>query len=158
MTDREKLPDRRVGEIRLRSNCMLTEYYKRPGITAEAIVDGWYHTGDMGYIMDGELFITGRKKDLIIVGGKNIYPQDLEAIANHIPGIYPGRAVAFGLLDERIGSEVIVMVAELKPDLDGLTPAEIERQSAPADCCPDRGNPGRYAPGRGALGNQNLQR
>jgi acyl-CoA synthetase (AMP-forming)/AMP-acid ligase II len=125
--DREKLPDRRVGEIRLRSNCMLTEYYKRPGITAEAIVDGWYHTGDMGYIVDGELYITGRKKDLIIVGGKNIYPQDLEAIANHIPGIYPGRAVAFGLLDERIGSEVIVMVAELKPDLDGLIPSEIER-------------------------------
>jgi acyl-CoA synthetase (AMP-forming)/AMP-acid ligase II len=125
--DLAKLPDRQVGEIKLRSNCMLTEYYKRPGITAEAMVDGWYYTGDMGYIADGELYITGRKKDMIIVGGKNIYPQDLEAIANHIPGIYPGRAVAFGLLDERIGSEVIVMVAELKPDLDGLTPAEIER-------------------------------
>ena len=125
--NRVELPERSAGEIRLRSNCMLTEYYKRPGITAEAIDDGWYHTGDMGYIADGELYITGRKKDLIIVGGKNVYPQDLEAIANHIPGIYPGRAVAFGLLDERIGSEVIVMVAELKPDLDGQTPAEIER-------------------------------
>ncbi|MFN2146706.1 MAG: AMP-binding protein [Anaerolineales bacterium] len=126
--DRNELPERRVGEIKLRSNCMLTEYYKRPGITAEAIVDGWFHTGDMGYIADGELYITGRKKDLIIVGGKNVYPQDLEAIANHIPGIYPGRAVAFGLVDERIGSEVIVMVAELQPDLDGTTPEEIERE------------------------------
>ena len=81
----------------------------------------------MGYISEGELYITGRKKDLIIVGGKNIYPQDLEAIANHIPGIYPGRAVAFGLFDERIGSEVIVMVVELQSELDGRTPQEIER-------------------------------
>jgi fatty-acyl-CoA synthase len=125
--DGQRLDERQVGEIILRSNCMLTEYYKRPGITAEAIVDGWYFTGDMGYITDGELFITGRKKDMIIVGGKNIYPQDLEAIANHVPGIYPGRAVAFGLFDERIGSEVVVMVAELRPDLDGFTPTDIER-------------------------------
>jgi acyl-CoA synthetase (AMP-forming)/AMP-acid ligase II len=74
---------------------------------------GWYATGDMGYISDGEVYISGRKKDLIIVGGKNVYPQDLEAIANVIPGIYPGRAVAFGMLDERLGSEAVVMVCEL---------------------------------------------
>jgi acyl-CoA synthetase (AMP-forming)/AMP-acid ligase II len=122
-----RLQERQVGEIILKSNCMLTEYYKRPEITAEAIKDGWYYTGDMGYIADGQLYITGRKRDLIIVGGKNVYPQDLEAIANHIPGIYPGRAVAFGLFDERIGSEVIVMVAELLSDLDGRTPEDIER-------------------------------
>jgi len=123
-----RLEDRQVGEIILRSDCMLTEYYRRPEITAEAIKDGWYFTGDMGYIAEDELYITGRKKDLIIVGGKNVYPQDLEAIANHIPGIYPGRAVAFGLFDERIGSEVIVMVAELQSELDGRTPLEIERE------------------------------
>ncbi len=126
--DGSHLPERNVGEIILRSNCMLTEYYKRPKVTAEAIQDGWYYTGDMGYLSGGELFITGRKKDLIIVGGKNVYPQDLEAIANHVPGIYPGRAVAFGLFDERIGSEVVVMVAELQDDLDGRTPPEIERE------------------------------
>ena len=125
--DGTRLKERLVGEIVLRSDCMLTEYYRRPGITAEAIRDGWYYTGDMGYLANGELYITGRKKDLIIVGGKNIYPQDLEAIANHVRGIYPGRAVAFGLFDERIGSEVVVMVAELQPDLDSRTPLEIER-------------------------------
>jgi acyl-CoA synthetase (AMP-forming)/AMP-acid ligase II len=126
--DGTRLPERNLGEIVLRSDCMLSGYYNRPEITAEAVRAGWYHTGDMGYLAGGELYITGRMKDLIIVGGKNIYPQDLEAIANHIPGIYPGRAVAFGLFDERIGSEVIVMVAELLPELDGITPAEIERQ------------------------------
>ncbi|MEJ2757535.1 MAG: AMP-binding protein, partial [Anaerolineales bacterium] len=125
--DSNRLPDRAVGEVILRSNSMLTEYYKRPEVTAEAIRDGWYYTGDMGYIAGGELYITGRKKDLIIVGGKNVYPQDLEAIANHVEGIYPGRAVAFGVFDERIGSESIVMVAELLPERNGATPPEIER-------------------------------
>jgi acyl-CoA synthetase (AMP-forming)/AMP-acid ligase II len=110
----EPLPDRSVGEIALRSDCMLSGYYRRPDLTADAIRGGWYHTGDMGYISSGELFITGRKKDLIIVGGKNIYPQDLEAIANHIPGLVPGRSVAFGLYDPALGSENIVMVCELE--------------------------------------------
>jgi fatty-acyl-CoA synthase len=107
------LPDRQVGEIALRSNCMLSGYYRRPDLTSSTIRSGWYLTGDMGYLADGELFITGRKKDLIIVGGKNIYPQDLETIANQIPGLVPGRVVAFGLFDESLGSENIVMVCEL---------------------------------------------
>lgn len=126
--DGSRLEERQVGEVILRSNSMLTEYYKRPEVTAEAIRDGWYYTGDMGYIAGEELFITGRKKDLIIVGGKNVYPQDLEAIANHVEGVYPGRAVAFGLYDERVGSESIVMVAELLPQSNGRTPQDIERE------------------------------
>ncbi len=77
-----RLPDRRVGEIALRSDCMLSGYYRRPDLTAQSIRAGWYYTGDMGYLADGQLYVTGRKKDMIIVGGKNIYPQDLEAIAN----------------------------------------------------------------------------
>ena len=109
-----RLPDRRVGEIALRSDCMLSGYYRRPDLTAQSIRAGWYYTGDMGYIAEGELYVTGRKKDMIIVGGKNIYPQDLEAIANTTPGISPGRSVAFGLYDRNLGSENIVMVCELE--------------------------------------------
>jgi acyl-CoA synthetase (AMP-forming)/AMP-acid ligase II len=120
-----RLEERRVGEIALRSNCMLSEYYRRPEITAEAIRDGWYHTGDMGYLAGGELYITGRKKDLIIVGGKNVYPQDLEAIANTLPGLAPGRSVAFGMMDPALGSENIVMVCEL----DGSGLSETEKRS-----------------------------
>lgn len=99
---------------------MLSGYFRRPDLSANAIQNGWYLTGDMGYIAEGNLYITGRKKDLIIVGGKNIYPQDLEASANEIPGIVPGRSVAFGLFDSSLGSENIVMVCELD---DGLLPA-----------------------------------
>jgi acyl-CoA synthetase (AMP-forming)/AMP-acid ligase II len=111
--ERSQMPDRCVGEIALKSDFMLSGYYKRPDLTEKAMTkDGWYLTGDMGYLTDGELYITGRKKDLIIVGGKNVYPQDIEAIANRTQGIHPGRAVAFGVLDERLGSEKVVVVAE----------------------------------------------
>lgn len=107
------LEERRVGEIALRSEFMLSGYYKRPDLTGQAITkDGWFLSGDTGYLAEGELYITGRKKDLIIVGGKNIYPQDIEAIANRTPGIRPGRAAAFGVVDERVGSEKIVVVCE----------------------------------------------
>jgi acyl-CoA synthetase (AMP-forming)/AMP-acid ligase II len=111
--DGTRLPDRQEGEIIVRSGCMLSEYYRRPDLTAEVMIDGWYRTGDMGYLADGHLYVSGRKKDLIIVGGKNVYPQDLEAIANVTPGIYPGRAAAFGVYDDIQGTETIVMVAEL---------------------------------------------
>ncbi|MFN8563239.1 MAG: AMP-binding protein [Anaerolineae bacterium] len=59
--------------------------------------DGWYLTGDRGYIADGEIYIVGRSKDLIINAGKNVYPQDIEAIVNTVDGIHAGRAVAFGV-------------------------------------------------------------
>lgn len=108
----EELPERTIGEIALRSNCMLNEYYKRPDLTQSAFRDGWYLTGDLGYLANGEIYITGRKKDLIIVGGKNIYPQDIERIAAEVNGVYPGRVVAFGVMDEMMGTEEVVVVAE----------------------------------------------
>jgi acyl-CoA synthetase (AMP-forming)/AMP-acid ligase II len=94
---------------------MLTEYYHRPKTTEKAFLDGWYLTGDFGYMLDGEVYITGRKKDLIIVGGKNIYPQDLERIAMNVPGVHPGRVVAFGIFSTRAGTEQVVIVAEVDP-------------------------------------------
>jgi fatty-acyl-CoA synthase len=107
-----ELPERHVGEIALHSDCMLTGYYNRPELTRSAFQDGWYLTGDLGYLANDELYITGRKKDLIIVGGKNIYPQDLERLANETPGVHPGRAAAFGVFDEQAGTEEVVLVAE----------------------------------------------
>ncbi len=110
------LPDRHIGEIALRSNCMLTEYYHRPDATQKAFRDGWFLTGDYGYMLNGEVYITGRKKDLIIVGGKNIYPQDLERIAMTVPGVHPGRVVAFGLFSQKAGTEQVVIVAEAETE------------------------------------------
>ena len=107
-----EVPDRVIGEISLQSDCMLTGYFNRPDLTEKAFRDGWYLTGDYGYVSGGELFVSGRKKDMIIVGGKNIYPQDLESLTYEVPGVHAGRSVAFGLYDETQGTEEVVIIAE----------------------------------------------
>lgn len=120
------LADRQVGEVLLRSDCMLSGYYRRPEETARALRGGWYHTGDLGYLAGGELYVSGRIKDLIIVGGKNIYPQDLEELAMQAPGVHPGRVSAFGVEDAEAGTEAVVVVAEV----DSSDPAEREQIAA----------------------------
>lgn len=109
----EPVSERRVGELAIRSDCMLTEYFRRPDLTARAFHDGWYLTGDYGYLSGGEVFVTGRKKDLIIVGGNNVYPQDLEFVADGVEGVHPGRTVAFGVENEEAGTEDVVVLFEL---------------------------------------------
>jgi fatty-acyl-CoA synthase len=110
---RQQLPDRQVGEIALRSDCMLTGYYQRKDVTRQAFYEGWFLTGDLGYMVGEEVYVVGRKKDLIIVGGKNIYPQDLETLANQVPGVHQGRVVAFGVYSPEMGTEEVVIVAEV---------------------------------------------
>ncbi len=110
------LPERHAGEIALRSDCMLTGYYHRSDATEKAFREGWYLTGDIGYMAGGEVFVSGRKKDLIIVGGKNIYPQDLELLAYEVPGVHAGRASAFGIFNDSTGTEDVVLVAEVETD------------------------------------------
>jgi fatty-acyl-CoA synthase len=122
-SDGTELPDAQVGEIALRSDCMLTGYYNRPRESQEALRDGWYLTGDYGYLSEGELFVSGRKKDMIIVGGKNVYPQDLEFLSYEIPGVHAGRTVAFGVYNAETGTEDVYMVAES----DALEASEQER-------------------------------
>ncbi|MBK9600344.1 MAG: AMP-binding protein [Anaerolineales bacterium] len=111
--DGKSLPDKVIGEVALQSDCMLTGYYHRPDATEKALRDGWYLTGDYGYTLNSEVFVAGRKKDMIIVGGKNVYPQDLESLAYEVPGIHAGRAVAFGIEDAKAGTEEVVIVAEV---------------------------------------------
>ena len=108
---RERL-ERHIGEIAIHSDCMLAGYFNRDDLTAKAFHEGWYLTGDLGYLAGGEVYITGRKKDLIIVGGKNIYPQDLEELAGQARGVHAGRVVAFGVFNDQTGTEDAVVVAE----------------------------------------------
>ncbi len=118
----EDLPERHLGEIAISSDCMLTGYYHRLDLSKKAFYDGWYLTGDLGYLANGEIYVTGRKKDLIIVGGKNIYPQDLENLASEVQGVHPGRVAAFGVPNEATGTEDVVIIAEAdfpKNDIDG---------------------------------------
>jgi len=123
----ESLPEGHVGEILIRSDSMLAGYYNRPDLTSLSLHDGWYWSGDLGFVLDRELYVTGRKRDLIIVGGKNIYPQDLEEIACAHPLIHDGRAVAFGLYNPDLGTEEIVLVAETEQLSDLGDPSLVEK-------------------------------
>ncbi len=120
--------DGHVGEILVRSDCLFEGYYNRPDLTAKAIVDGWYHTGDLGFTLEGELYVVGRKKDLIIVGGENIYPQDIEEIAASHPAIRDGRVIAIGVYNSDLGTEEIVIVAEVESEQLLANGLEIERE------------------------------
>lgn len=122
------LPDRYVGEVMIRSNSMFTGYYGRPDLTELAFRDGWFHTGDMGYVAEGQIYICDRKKDLIIVGGKNIYPHDIEAIAKTILDTNAGQVAAFGVQDKELGTESAVLVCELRGNPDASERDELTRQ------------------------------
>ena len=123
-----KLADGEVGEILVKSDCLFDGYYNRPDLSAEAIVEGWYRTGDLGFLLDGELYVVGRKKDLLIVGGENIYPQDIEEIAGAHPAIHDGRVIAMGVFNPELGTEDIVVVAEVEREELLADALEIERE------------------------------
>lgn len=127
-SNRNRLPERSVGEIAVRTGFLFSGYHQDPERTAGVMQDGWYYTGDLGYLANGHLYVCGRKKDLIIKGGQNIHPEDLEIVANSVPGIKPGRAVAFGIDDARTGSEKIVMVCELATGIDIEKKGDIGRE------------------------------
>ena len=124
----EELTEGRVGEIAIQSDSLFQGYYNRPDLTAQAIRDGWYYSGDLGFVMDGELYVVGRKKDLLIVGGENIYPQDIEEIVCSHAAIHDGRAIAFGMFNPELGTEDIVVVAEVQSEDDLQRADDIERE------------------------------
>ena len=105
--------EREVGELEIRGTSVTTGYYKRPESTAETFRQGWLRTGDLAYLIDGELVMCGRIKDMIIVGGRNVYPQDIETAVASVEGVRAGNVIAFGV-DGRHGREAIVVVAESK--------------------------------------------
>ncbi len=114
-TDARSLPDRRVGRVLVRGPSLMRGYDGRPEET-EAVLsgEGWLDTGDLGYLLDGALAITGRAKDLIIINGRNIWPQDLEwTIEQAFPEIRTGNVAAFSV-DEH-GQEVLILAAESAP-------------------------------------------
>jgi len=117
--------DGAVGEIVIRGASVFSGYYKSADETASAFRDGWFQTGDLGFRLDGELYVTGRRKDLLICHGKNFYAHDIEALVGEVSGVKPGRAVAFGLHNEVSGSEDVVVV------LESTLPEGPERQALP---------------------------
>ena len=113
--DRMEVPERHVGEVAIRSRARFHEYYKNTRATTSALdADGWYFSGDMGYRVDNILFITGRKSDMIIAGGVNIYPQDIESIVAEHAAAVAGRIAAIGVDDPELGTQKILLIVESK--------------------------------------------
>jgi fatty-acyl-CoA synthase len=116
-----ELAEREVGELQISGTSLTTGYYKRPDLNAALLKDGWLRTGDLGYFVTPpggsrpELVICGRIKDVIIIAGRNIYPEDIERAAGAVEGVRPGNVIAFGI-DGSKGKETVVVVAEVKGD------------------------------------------
>ncbi|MBF0235771.1 MAG: AMP-binding protein, partial [Desulfamplus sp.] len=128
------MPSGHVGEFWIRSDFLFFGYFRRRELSETALhlnannhetnnlskdsqpTSKWFKTGDLGFILDGHLYITGRKKDLIIIQGKNIYPSDVENTVRKIPNIIPGRVVVFSTIDESLGTERLVVLAEAEDD------------------------------------------
>ena len=122
------LPEASVGEIAIRSDSLFEGYYNRPDLTNKAIREGWYYSGDLGFFLNGELYVVGRKKDLLIIGGENIYPQDIEEIVCSHSAIHDGRAIALGVFNPELGTEDIVVVAEVEKKEDLREAERIDRE------------------------------
>jgi acyl-CoA synthetase (AMP-forming)/AMP-acid ligase II len=108
------LPERRVGTVWLRSNCLFAGYRGDAALTARTLVDGWLDTGDRGYLADGALYFVARGKDVIVVGGEKYSPQEIEEVVNRVPGVREGCAAVFGVLNEQLGTEAVAGVIETR--------------------------------------------
>jgi fatty-acyl-CoA synthase len=131
--DQRLCADREVGELQIRGTSVTPGYFRRPDATAALFTtDGWMRTGDLGYLINGELVVCGRMKDVIIVGGRNVWPEDIERAVGQIAGVRPGNVIAFGIEGHK-GKENVVVVAEARiPDtgtieLDDVRGAVAER-------------------------------
>jgi len=108
------LPPRRLGRILVRSPSLMREYLGQPAATAAALEGGWLDTGDLGFVEEGELFVHGRAKDVVVVRGANHAPEEFEACLEGLAGLRPGCAVALGV-EADDGSEGLVLLAERSP-------------------------------------------
>jgi fatty-acyl-CoA synthase len=111
----DELQEREVGELEIRGTSVTPGYYKRPDANVELFHDGWLRTGDLAYLVDGEMVMCGRIKDMIIVGGRNVYPEDVERALANVEGVRAGNIIAFGV-DGATGKEGLIVVAESKSD------------------------------------------
>lgn len=123
--DSRPLPDGEVGRIVVRAPSVMPGYFGRPDLTAQVLADGWLDGGDLGFVHAGELFVTGRSKDTIIIRGANHAPQDFEAALDGLAGVRAGCAVAVAYPSAESGEEALAILAEVTPEATPELPADI---------------------------------
>lgn len=135
------LPERHVGSIQFRGPSSMQGYYRNSDATLAIYHQGWWDSGDLGYLVDGEIYVTGRKKDVIIKAGRNYYAPEIEDAACDAPGVRKGCVAAFGVVDKKSGTEKIVVVVEKKQKTDlsdeKITATISENISAKIGAIPD---------------------
>jgi 1-acyl-sn-glycerol-3-phosphate acyltransferase len=109
-----ELEDRREGRLQFRGPSATAGYFRNPAKTRELLVGEWLDSGDLAYTVLGDVFITGRSKDIIIRAGRNIYPHEVEEAVGDIPGVRKGCVVVFGAPDPRAGTERVIVIAETR--------------------------------------------
>lgn len=112
--ENRELPDRTVGNLQFKGPSSMQGYYNNPTATAAVYHHGWIDSGDLAYLVDGEVYITGRRKDLIIKAGRNIYPAEIEECVGKVQGVRLGCVAAFGVTDLERSTEQLVIVAETR--------------------------------------------
>jgi acyl-CoA synthetase (AMP-forming)/AMP-acid ligase II len=112
-----ELSEGRIGEIQVGGDSVMSEYFRNAPATRQAFQDGHVRTGDFGFVLDGELFVVGRRKETIIKGGRNLYPYDIEAAAANVAGVRKGRVVALGVSNPATGTQDVVLLFETKQTL-----------------------------------------
>jgi acyl-CoA synthetase (AMP-forming)/AMP-acid ligase II/aryl carrier-like protein len=117
------LPEGRVGHIQIRGANVTAGYLDAPQTNAESFTsDGWLRTGDLGVFQDGELYVTGRHKEILFVNGQNYYPHDLESLTHDIEGLDLGKVVVAGVRPEHSDSDQIVVFVWYRGDMSGFLP------------------------------------
>jgi 1-acyl-sn-glycerol-3-phosphate acyltransferase len=108
-------PERTEGRLEFRGPSATHGYFRNPEQTARLFDDGWLDSGDRAYIADGDVYVTGRVKDIVIRGGRNLYPQEIEETVGAVPGVRKGCVAVFGSPDPATGTERLVVLAEVRP-------------------------------------------
>src|SRR5581483_8509842 len=116
-------PGGAIGEIVLAGPSVMLGYYKQDALTAGTIRDGWLHTGDLGCVSNGELFVCGRAKDVIIANGRKFHPQDLEWALEAVDGLRRGKVVVFGVPQSGRADRVVVLVETRSREAAAVTAA-----------------------------------
>ena len=147
-----ELPDRQEGRLQFKGPSATSGYYRNPAQTRELFHGDWLDSGDLAYIAEGEVYVTSRVKDIIIRGGRNVYPHELEEAVGNIPGIRKGCTAVFGSKDPKTGTERLIVLAESRKrngrdleslrrqvnavtvDLLGMAPDDVRDRSRPARC------------------------
>ncbi|HEU4367514.1 MAG TPA: AMP-binding protein [Methylomirabilota bacterium] len=108
------LPERVEGRVEFRGPSVTAGYFRNPAATAAVMHGGWMDSGDLGYRAAGELYVSGRRKDVIIKAGRNLYPQEVEELVGDVPGVRKGCVAAFGVGDPATGTERLIVLAETR--------------------------------------------